>query len=172
MHEVTARTRARPNVNGRLVVAVPAPKRGVRLHSKEDNMPQVSRMFFKAAVIFLILSVAAGLQMSISGEHNVTGAHAHASLLGWVTGAIFGTYFALVPEKAESVLAYVLFWLFSGSVAIMSAALYFLLLGNFALAPVVAVASIAVFAAVILFAFVVFARVPASLPSGRHSITG
>jgi hypothetical protein len=40
-----------------------------------------------------------GIAMSISGVHNVTGAHAHANLLGWVTMAIFGVYYALAPAK-------------------------------------------------------------------------
>ena len=68
-------------------------------------MPNVAQLFFKAAVVFLIVGIGMGLQMSISGVHNVTGAHAHANLLGWVTSAIFGGYYALNPAKARTKLA-------------------------------------------------------------------
>ena len=68
-------------------------------------MPQVSHLFFKAAVVFLVVGLLMGLQMSISGQHNVIGAHAHANLLGWVTMAIFGGYYALNPAKAATRLA-------------------------------------------------------------------
>jgi hypothetical protein len=45
-------------------------------------MPQISELFFKTAALFLVLGLMMGLQMSISGQHNVIGAHAHSNLLG------------------------------------------------------------------------------------------
>lgn len=120
-------------------------------------MPKISQWFFRTAVVFLILSIAAGLQMSISGVHNVTGAHAHAGLLGWATSAIFGAYYALNPSKAETKLAYIQFWVFVVAAAVMSVALYFLLLGYEELAPLLAASSIVSFVGALLFAYVVFA---------------
>jgi hypothetical protein len=35
-------------------------------------MPKISQLFFRAAVVFLIFSIGAGLQTSVSGVHNVT----------------------------------------------------------------------------------------------------
>lgn len=119
-------------------------------------MPQVAQHYFKAAAIFLCVGIAIGLQMSISGEHKVAGAHAHLSLLGWVSCAVFGTYFALNREKASSWLAIVHFWITVVSCAIMSLALYLLLLGNEAMAPVVAISSLAYTAGALLFVWIVF----------------
>ena len=64
-------------------------------------MPRISNLFFRTAILFLIVGIAIGLQMAISQNHNVIGAHAHINLLGWVTSAIFGVYYALNPAKAE-----------------------------------------------------------------------
>ncbi|MBD3679454.1 MAG: hypothetical protein HUJ27_13800 [Rhodobacteraceae bacterium] len=121
-------------------------------------MPQISRHFFKAAAIFLIIGILMGLQMSISGEHKVTGAHAHLSLLGWVSLALFGTYFALDPDKGDSGLARIQFWLSVAATILMTGGLYLLLLGYGALAPVVAIGSLVYAAAAALFAWIVFSH--------------
>lgn len=121
-------------------------------------MPYVSQLYFKTAIAFLVVGIAVGLHMSISGNHNVTGAHAHINLLGWVTSAIFGGYYALNPAKAQRRLAIVQYAVYTAGVAVMSPALYFLLLGYPAAEPAVAVASLIVYAGVILFAVVVFAK--------------
>ncbi|WP_372841254.1 hypothetical protein [Phaeovulum sp.] len=119
-------------------------------------MPQVTQNYFRAAAIFLLAGIAIGLQMSISGNHNVTGAHAHVSLLGWVSCAIFGVYFALCREKAASFWAALQFWIIVVSCAVMSAGLYLLLLGYTAMAPVVAAGSIVYFVGAALFVWIVF----------------
>ena len=121
-------------------------------------MPYVSHLFFRTAIIFLIIGIGLGLQMSISGTHNVIGAHAHINLLGWVTSAIFGGYYALNPAKARSRLALVQYGVYTLGVAIMAPSLYFLLLGNPAMEPLVAASSLIAFAGVLLFALVVFSK--------------
>jgi hypothetical protein len=126
-------------------------------------MPRVAHYFFKAAVAFLIVGILMGLQMSISGVHNVTGAHAHTNLLGWVTMAIFGGYYALNPAKAETRLATIHFWSYVGAVAVMVPTLYLLYLGYPWAEPPLAIASIVAFLSVILFAAVVFGQ-SAALP--------
>jgi hypothetical protein len=121
-------------------------------------MPQVADYFFKSAVVFLIVGIMMGLQMSISGVHNVTGAHAHTNLLGWVTMAIFGGYYALSPAKAERRSARIHFWLYLVSVAVMTPSLYLMYLGYTAFEPLLAISSLTAFASVLVFAFVVFTR--------------
>ena len=64
-------------------------------------MPRTAELFFRPAIVFLVLGVGIGILMAISRNHNVMGAHAHINLLGWVTSAIFGGYYALNPAKAE-----------------------------------------------------------------------
>jgi cbb3-type cytochrome oxidase subunit 1 len=119
-------------------------------------MPTVSKLYFKTAIVFLVIGIMMGLQISISGNHNVIGAHAHTNLLGWVTMALFGTYFALVPEKAQSRLAKIQYGVYTTGVVVMTPSLYFMLMGNPAFEPLVAVSSLVGFAGVLLFAFLVF----------------
>lgn len=120
-------------------------------------MPRVSQLFFKTAILFLIAGIGMGLQMSISGVHNVTGAHAHANLLGWVTMALFGGFYALNPAKAQGRLALVQYGVYTVGVVVMVPALYLMLAGNPAFEPLVAAGSMIAFLGVILFAVLVFA---------------
>ena len=119
-------------------------------------MPQVAELFFKTAIVFLMVGIAMGLQMSMSGNHDVIGAHAHTNLLGWVTSALFGGYYALNPAKAETKLAMIHFWVYTVGVVAMVPSLYMLLKGFAAIEPLVAIASLVTFAGVTLFAVVVF----------------
>ena len=119
-------------------------------------MPVLSQLYFKTAIVFLIVGIAAGIHMSITGDHSVTGAHAHINLLGWVTMALFGTYFAFEPEKAKSRLARIQYGVYTIGVVVMMPSLYFMLKGNPALEPLVAISSLVVFAGVLLFAIVIF----------------
>jgi cbb3-type cytochrome oxidase subunit 1 len=135
-------------------------------------MPRVSELFFKTAIVFLIVGIAAGLQMAISGEHSAFPAHAHINLLGWVTSAIFGGYYALNPQKAARRIAMIHYWLYTVGLVIMLPALYVMLQGNPALEPFVAGGSLIVAAAVLVFAFVVFSpetvRSAAAVPSATR----
>ncbi|HEV7276130.1 MAG TPA: hypothetical protein VGN80_07580 [Devosiaceae bacterium] len=128
-------------------------------------MPRLSDLFFKTAILFLIVGIGVGLQMSISGVHNVTGAHAHINLLGWVTSAIFGTYYALNPAKAEGRLALAHFGIYTAGVVVMVVGLYMMLQGNAAMEPVVATGSMITLVGVLCFAAVVFGRARAKGPA-------
>lgn len=97
-----------------------------------------------------------GLHMGISGDHSPFPAHAHLNLLGWVSSAIFAIYYALNPAKAEGRLAMWQFAVYTLGIIVMIPALYFMVLGNTALEPLVAIGSLIVFAGVLLFAAVVF----------------
>ncbi|WP_296742737.1 hypothetical protein [Mesorhizobium sp.] len=120
-------------------------------------MPRVSELFFKTAIIFLILGIAIGLKMGISGDHGAFPAHAHFNLLGWVTSAIFGGYYALNPAKAERRLAMIHYGLYTLGLVVMLPALYLKYAnGNDAMEPVLGIGSLIVAAGVLVFAVVVF----------------
>ena len=119
-------------------------------------MPRISEYFFRAAILFLVVGIAMGIHMSISQNHNVIGAHAHINLLGWVTSALFGTYLALNPAKANGLLPRLQYLVYVLGVIVMGASLYLMLDGNSAMVPVVAVASLVTFAGVLLFAVIIF----------------
>ena len=107
--------------------------------------------------LFLIVGIGMGLQMSISGIHNVTGAHAHANLLGWVTMALFGGFYALNPAKAQSRARARAIRRLHGRRGDHGPGLYLMLAGNQAFEPLVAAGSMIAFLGVILFAVLVFA---------------
>jgi len=121
-------------------------------------MPRVAQLYFRTAIIFLIVGISMGLNMAISQDHSAIGAHAHANLLGWVTMAIFGGYHALNPAKAERRIAMIQYCVYTTGVALMVPALYLMLTGNPSMEPVVAVASLITFAGVLLFAVIIFSN--------------
>jgi uncharacterized membrane protein len=128
-------------------------------------MPKVSHLFFQSGIVFLIVGIGMGLQMSISGVHNVVGAHAHLNLLGWVTSALFGGYYALNPAKAASRLAMIQYAVYTLGVVVMIVGLYFLLQGNSSFEPLVVVGSLVTFAGVLLFAYTVFSPARTGSPA-------
>lgn len=120
-------------------------------------MPRVSELFFKTAVIFFLLGIAIGIKMGISGDHGAYPAHAHFNLLGWVTSAIFGGYYALNPAKADKRLAMIHYGLYTLGLVVMLPPLYLKYeMGNDAVEPILGVGSLIVAAAVLVFAFLVF----------------
>jgi hypothetical protein len=124
-------------------------------------MPRISHLYFKSAILFLIAGIGVGIHMSVSGNHGVMGAHAHINLLGWVTSAIFGGYYALNPGRAAGRLPMIQYGVYTVGVIVMAVSLYLLLSGNVAMEPVVAAGSIITFVGVLLFAAVVFGAAPA-----------
>tara|TARA_R110002124_G_scaffold36451_20_gene117527 strand:+ start:125 stop:499 length:375 start_codon:yes stop_codon:yes gene_type:complete len=123
-------------------------------------MPTISEYYFRAAIVLLIVGIALGLHMSISGNHAVIGAHAHINLLGWVTSALFGGYYALNPAKAAGRLPMIQFVIYLLGVLVMGVSLYLLLSGNPAVEPIVAISSLVTFLGVLLFAWIIW--MPAS----------
>ena len=126
-------------------------------------MPAVSNYYFRSAILFLVVGISIGIHMSISQNHNVIGAHAHINLLGWVTSAVFGGYYALNPAKAAGRLPMIQYFVYTIGVVIMAFSLYLLLLGNLAMEPVVASSSLITFLGVLLFAWVVWMPATKSL---------
>jgi hypothetical protein len=119
-------------------------------------MPTIARRYFLTAICFLIAGILVGLHMSMTQNHSAVGAHAHINLLGWVTMALFGAFHALNPAGAGTRLAKAQYWVYTAGVVVMAPALYLLLTGNPSFEPVVAVASLAVFIGVLMFAAIVF----------------
>ena len=67
--------------------------------------------FFFVASLFALGGMAWGIQMSISQDHTLSGGHAHNNLVGFLTMALYGTYYRLVPSAAATRLAVLHFWI-------------------------------------------------------------
>jgi len=89
-------------------------------------MPRVSAAFFALGVVCLFIGMGMGMQMGASEDFTVMPAHAHLNLLGWVTMAIYGTFYALTHASLKPKLAWTNFALAAIGVAAMipSLALY------------------------------------------------
>ncbi|GGH28153.1 hypothetical protein SAMN05444007_104197 [Cribrihabitans marinus] len=69
-------------------------------------MTGIARLFMLAGLLSVLLGMIWGIQMSASGDHGLSPAHAHLNLLGWVGFSIFAFYYHLVPGAARSRLAW------------------------------------------------------------------
>ena len=74
-------------------------------------MRNLSYYFLSVAVLQALVGMGLGVFMGISGDSTLAPAHAHNNLLGWVGMAIFGLYYALVPEIASRRIAGFHFWI-------------------------------------------------------------
>jgi hypothetical protein len=61
--------------------------------------------FFIAGVLCITIGMFWGIEMSITEDHTMAGAHAHLNLVGWVTMGLFGLYYTLTPSAAAAGLA-------------------------------------------------------------------
>ena len=82
-------------------------------------MPRVSAAFFAAASVCLLLGMSWGIQMGATENFAMMPAHAHLNLLGWVTMALYGTFYALTPNTLSPRLAWINFALSLLGVALM-----------------------------------------------------
>jgi hypothetical protein len=67
--------------------------------------------FLSVAVLQAIVGMGLGVFMGLTGDFTLAPAHAHNNLLGWVGMAIFGLYYALLPEVAARSIASMHFWI-------------------------------------------------------------
>ncbi|MCV0394251.1 MAG: hypothetical protein K5872_13960 [Rhizobiaceae bacterium] len=117
-------------------------------------MQGVARSFFTLAIIYAIFGMMLGLHMSITHDHAQMPVHAHTMVAGWLMSAVFAFFYHLFPAAREHRLAVVHFWLTAVSGVLLLVGLYFLIGGNPSIEPVVAIASLGFFAAMLLFAFI------------------
>ena len=117
-------------------------------------MQGVARNFFTLAILYAVCGMALGLHMSITHDHSQMPVHAHAMVAGWLMSAVFAFFYHLVPAAGSSRLAMVHFWLTAVSGVMLIVGLYFLLAGNAAVEPVVAIGSMVFYAGILLFAYI------------------
>ena len=65
----------------------------------------LARVQFRAATLYLMAGLVLGIAMAASGNFTLKGVHGHMHLLGWVTLALTGAVYAVVPEVAKDKLA-------------------------------------------------------------------
>lgn len=93
-------------------------------------MPKVSVAFFLLAAVGGLCGMIWGVIMGASGDHSLSPAHAHLNLVGWVTLALMGGFYALNPRLAATKLAWSNFGLSGFGAVGMPILLVALLKGN------------------------------------------
>lgn len=122
-------------------------------------MQGAARNFFSLAILYAIGGLMLGLHMSITHDHGQMPVHAHTMVAGWLMSAVFAFFYHLFPVVGRSRLAAVHFWLQGASGIGLVVGLYFLLSGNVAVEPVVAISSIGFFAGTLLFAWIALSAI-------------
>lgn len=117
-------------------------------------MRGISFWFFMTAVVYVTLGMIWGIVMAATGDHRLAPAHAHLNLVGWVTLALFGIYYHLVPKAGEHVLAKVHLALATAGVVLIVPGIAMALSGAGEL--LAKIGSVLTLASMLLFAVVVF----------------
>lgn len=117
---------------------------------------KASSLSFQAAVLFVIAGMIWGLVMAISGDHSAMPAHAHLNLLGWVSLFLFGIYYRLHGPLERSKAALTQVWLWIAGTVVQAIGVGLVTTGHDSGEPFAVVGSLAVLAAMLLFAWLVF----------------
>lgn len=113
-------------------------------------------IWLKLAVLYLIIGVGLGIMMGASQDFTMRPVHAHINLLGWATMAVAGLVYSVYPMAAASRLAKAHFWLHNVSLPVMAVSLSFVVAGNHALVPVLAISEIIAALGILVFAANIF----------------
>ncbi len=70
-------------------------------------MPRVSAAFFATGVIAVLCGMSLGMWMGSNEDFTLAAAHAHINLVGWVTMALYGTFYALTRGTMSNTLAWI-----------------------------------------------------------------
>ena len=130
------------------------------------------RAWFRLAAVYFAIGVLLGVAMGASGDHSLFPVHAHINLLGWVSMMLFGLIGSVHPSIAEGRAAAVQFWMHNVGVPVMLVALTLRIKGFQSAEPWVGVASIVVGCSVLLFVWLVFARIGTRADSVRAAAQG
>ncbi|HVZ68161.1 MAG TPA: hypothetical protein VG891_01770 [Rhizomicrobium sp.] len=90
-------------------------------------MPRVSAAFYFAGALLLLGGMSLGEFMGAHEEFTLAPLHAHINLLGWVSLALYGTFYALTKDTYSPKLAWTNFVLSVTGILAMVPTLYLLL---------------------------------------------
>jgi len=82
-------------------------------------MPRVSAAFFTVGALCVLVGMFWGMHMGQANDFQLAPAHAHLNLLGWVTMALYGTFYALTAQTMSPRLAWINFVLSLAGILIM-----------------------------------------------------
>jgi len=86
-------------------------------------MPRVSAAFFVTGALFVLVGMGLGGFMGAHEDFRLTPVHAHINLVGWVTMALYGTFYALTAKTMSKRLAWTNYVLGTIAVLVMTPSL-------------------------------------------------
>jgi cbb3-type cytochrome oxidase subunit 1 len=92
-------------------------------------MPRVSYAFFTLAALCGLVGTLWGENMGRTNDHSTFIAHAHLNLVGWVSMAVMGGFYALAARTHPQRLAWVNFWLQVIGAVCLTIAMVYLMAG-------------------------------------------
>ncbi|HEY5339142.1 MAG TPA: hypothetical protein VIJ85_13125 [Rhizomicrobium sp.] len=93
-------------------------------------MPRVSAAFFAVGILCVLAGMLLGMHMGATNNMTLAQAHAHLNLVGWVSMALYGTFYALERETMVARLAWANFIVSTVGIAVMIPALVMFLNGG------------------------------------------
>jgi len=105
----------------------------------------------RIASVYMVAGLVLGLVMGITGNFALTSTHTHGLLLGWVTMALTGLAYLLMPGCGRGRLAGIHFWGHNLGLPVMLAGLAFEVYGAPWAAKAIAVGSIVVLLSLVSF---------------------
>ena len=129
-------------------------------------MPRVSAAFFATGVVCVLIGMLWGMYMGSTNDFALAPAHAHLNLVGWVTMALYGTFYALTRGTMSTRLAWFnyIFALLGGLILIPSLTMY-LASNNSKLIPLMIVGEVLTVLGMLVFAISVFRELVRRRPS-------
>jgi hypothetical protein len=116
----------------------------------------VSSMLLRTSVVLLLIGLTLGIVMGIRQDFLLMPVHAHLNLIGFVLMFAAGLYYRLTPEAAEGWLAKAQAGLHITGAVVLPLGLACMLTRGPQYEPIVVAGSLIVFAAMALFAVIVF----------------
>jgi hypothetical protein len=117
----------------------------------------ISSLLLRVSVVLLLVGIVLGISMGIRQDFALAPAHAHLNLVGFVVMFAAGLYYRLVPAAAQGLLAKLQATLhIVGAIVFPAGIAAVLTWGPAQFEPLAIGGALIVFAAVLLFAVIVF----------------
>jgi len=131
-------------------------------------MNGLARICWITAPLYALAGMAYGIHMASSGDFTLAPAHAHLNLLGWVSIALYGTFYTVVPAASELVIAKIHVALAELGVIVLTPGIALAVLGKGE--ALAATGSIIVILSMLLFVIVVIRATGVRVPTRASTL--
>ena len=114
-------------------------------------MPRVSYAFFIVAFVCGLCGMVMGMAMGATENFTLMPVHAHLNLLGWVSLAIMGGFYALAGARASNRLAWINLAVSSLGILLCIPSLALLVMGDKSVVPFLITGEVSLVAGMLLF---------------------